>query len=536
MLILRALLATSFTFALIFLTPNGSSADPVHRLTREEYEATLTFWENKYGEILQVERIGESREGMGIFLLKITDPGAPAEKKQHSLITALHGGPERSGTTACMHVIEWLLSDEAQAKETRRNQEIQVIPIINPYAYFETDRFGNSLKIDPYTGGGATNWDMETLSFKVLDRAPEMAALLKVVDEFQPEAHIDLHGTGLQEYPDDKLGPRQRYQGQIMTEITGSAYSNYVLRPWDWRVTEAMIQAGIEAGYPTDRFEADAQQLLWGPGVQAVSSQHWRGRPQFYTAQYGATKYHTMISALEVGWEESGLARTKAWLNYGNEVPEGESVSGYPVDRVKAFVGHFVTASGTTAAERRKSRVQLWQCQSAFSQAFLYPQTDGRILYAVATNSEAREKLDSDSEKFLTNLEATPSVNAKAIREFIEAGPEIKLAVEAGKESTVFKTTERNATEHGIGFRLRIPYRDAKISQILLNGNPLPDQLMNGYQTFAGNGYTQVQVSLDGPTAAKSGGLYVIGLSYDPPVKRKIGWTPPAEVLESLQK
>ncbi|MDF1740917.1 MAG: M14 family zinc carboxypeptidase [Verrucomicrobiales bacterium] len=522
--------------AVFSLLLTSVKAGPVHRLTADEYEATLSYWKEKYDPILDIERIGESREGMGIFLLKITDPDSPAGEKQHSLITALHGGPERSGTTATMHVIEWLLSDAEDAKLTRKRQEVWIIPIINPYAYFETDRFGNSLKIDPYTGGGVSNWDLKTMTFKPIDRAPEMAAFLKVVDEFQPEAHLDLHGTGLQEYGDDQLGKRERYQGQIMTEITGSAYSNYVLRPWDWRVTEAMIRAGNEAGFPSDRFEADAQQLLYGPGLEAIVGQHWRGRPQFYSAQYGATKYHTLIAALEVAWEESGLVRTKGWLNIGNAVPAGENVVGYPVDRMKAFVGHFVTTSGTNAAERRKSRVELWQCQSSFSQAFLYPQTDGRSLYAVATNAAAREKLDSSHETFLTNIEGHPSVDASAIREFIESGPEIKIAVEAGKESEVFGTADRNATEHGIGFRLRIPYQNATVERIALNGHPLESAEMNGYRAFQGNGFTQVQVSLDGETAAKSDGLFVITLSYTPPVKRKIGWTPPAAVLEKLKQ
>ncbi len=520
----------------LLLMFSSGNAEPVHRLTADEYEATLSYWEEKYDSILDVERIGESREGMGIFLLKITDPDSPADEKQHSLITALHGGPERSGTTATMHVIEWLLSDAEDAKLTRKNQELWIIPIINPYAYFETDRFGNSLKIDPYTGGGVSSWDLKTMTFKPIDRAPEMAAFLKVVDEFQPDAHIDLHGTGLQEYGEDQLGKRERYQGQIMTEITGSAYSNYVLRPWDWRVTEAMISAGNEAGFPSDRFEADAQQLLYGPGLEAIVGQHWRGRPQFYSAQYGSIKYHTLIAALEVAWEESGLARTKGWLNIGNTVPEGENVVGYPVDRMKAFVGHFVTTSGTNAAERRKSRVQLWQCQSSFSQAFIYPQTDGRSLYAVATNAAAREKLDSSNETFLTNIADHPDVDAGAIRKFIEAGPEIKMAVEAGKESEVFSTEDRNAVEHGIGFRLRIPYQNARIDSIALNGHPLKDADMNGYRAFPGNGFTQVQVSLDAEMAAKSKGLYIVTLAYTPPVKRKIGWTPPAAVLEKLKK
>jgi hypothetical protein len=518
----------------LFLTSAVWSAEPVHRLTLEEYEATLAYWEKSHPDIFATEKIGESREGMGIHLLKITDPKSAPEEKQHSLITALHGGPERSGTTGCLRVIEWLLSDDPQAELTRKRQEVWLIPIINPYAYFTTDRFGNSLKIDPYTGGGLPNWDLENLKFRALDRAPEMRAFLETVDRFQPEAHLDLHGTGLQEYPDDKLGERQRYQGQIMTEITGSAYSNYALRPWDWRITEAMIAAGADAGFPSDRFEADAQRLLMGNSTAPLASRHWRGRAQFYSAQYAYAKYHTLIAALEVAWEESALARTKAWLQFGNGVPDGECESGYPVDRVKAFVGHFVTASGKTSSMRRKSRIRLWQRQGDFSQGFLYPQTDGRILYAVTTGSSLQNLLDSDNETFLANLESHGMKDVETIRELIESGPEIKMAVEKGRAPKEPASTD--ATEFGIGFRLRIPDREATIDEIRLNGRKLSQGRMNGYHSFLGHGYTQVQINLDGKTASAENGAFVISLRYTPKQKRSVGWTPPREVLKQLKK
>ena len=42
--------------------------------------------------------------------------------------------------------------------------------------------------------------------------------MLSVIDEYQPEVHADVHGTGLQEYPEELLGDRTRYQGQMMFE------------------------------------------------------------------------------------------------------------------------------------------------------------------------------------------------------------------------------------------------------------------------------------------------------------------------------
>ena len=92
----------------------------------------------------------------------------------------------------------------------------------------------------------------------------------------------------------DKLGDRLSYRGQTMFESTGSAYSNFVLRSWDPRISDAMIQAGVDAGYGSDRAEADAQRAFWGPALDPLSGRLWRGRPRFYVAQYGYARYHTL--------------------------------------------------------------------------------------------------------------------------------------------------------------------------------------------------------------------------------------------------
>jgi hypothetical protein len=508
---------------------------PMHRLKWSEYQATLDHWQEKFPEHLLVERVGESVEKMGIFLLKITDqvgdPKAHSDK-QHALITALHGGPERSGTTTTMALAEWLLGDSDEAKEIRAKQVVLLMPVPNPYAYFVTDRFGNSLKIDPYTAGSTPGWDFETQTFRNLDRAPEVAAFLKVVDDYQPEVHLDLHGTGLQEYPDAKLGKRERYRGQTMCEITGSAYSNSSLRPWDWRITEAMIVAGNEAGFPSDRFEADAQQLIAGPGMEAAAGQFWRGRPQFYAAQYGYLRYHTMIGALEIGWEASGLARTRGLLAIGNGVWDGEFLPGYPVERVKGFIGHYVTATGSNASERRRSRVELWQKQAHMSQGVLYPQTEGRDTYFVGLTEAGVELLDGEVEDVLDRLDADERFHGPAIRAFVEAGPEIKLAMEKGGGRGALRD---GRVEHGLGVRLRLPYRDAEIVDMRVNGHLLqPDSLVDGYSVREGNGYQQVQISIP-PEKSKGMDALVVTCAYRSDESREYGWTPPTAVLEKLK-
>ena len=181
--------------------------EKLHRLTLKEYTETLKYWEETFPDRVQVDRIGVTLEGIPLPMLKITDQKSDDKLKQVCLVTALHGGPERSGSTAVLHFIEWALSDDPEAVKTRENQLLLIIPIINPYAYFETDRFGNSQKIDPYTGGGTANWDLKTFEFKHPEKAPEVMAVLSVIDQFRPDVHVDVHGTGLQEYAPDQLDP-----------------------------------------------------------------------------------------------------------------------------------------------------------------------------------------------------------------------------------------------------------------------------------------------------------------------------------------
>ncbi|MDE2928629.1 MAG: M14 family zinc carboxypeptidase [Acidobacteriota bacterium] len=501
----------------------------MHRITLQEYEATLEYWSERHGKILQVERVAESAEKMPIFLLKITDSTVPDEDKQVCLVTALHGGPERSGTTTILHLAEWLLGGSDEAAETRRKQVLLLMPIVNPYAFFVTDRFGTSQGMNPY-GGGDENWDLENLSFKQPDKVPEIRAVLSVMDRYRPEVHADIHGTGLQEYPVDKLGDRRSYRGQTMFESTGSAYSNFLLRPWDPRITDAMIQAGVEAGYGSDRAEADAQRGFWAPALDALSGRLWRGRTRFYTAQIGYARYHTLQTVLEVGWEEAGVARLKGLLLIGNGFWQDQPISGYPVNRVKSFTGHYVTAWGRTAAERRRSRVELWEKQERFLQGILYPQTAGRDSYLVAVDRDASRVLDSDPEVFLSNLRGRPGIDAQSVETFVRAGPEVLVVLDRGNQSDAPGSSR---ILHGIGFRFRIPYRRPQLVDVRLNGHALTESPDDGYQSWFGNGFTQVQVNVP-PEKARDLRIFVLTVAYRPDVTRSYGWTPPREVLDRL--
>lgn len=508
---------------------------PMHRLTSEEYAGSLQHWRKTHPDLVTLETRGLSGQNLPVYLLKITDPAVPDTDKQVCLVTTLHCGPERSGTTGALAFTEWLLSDDALAVETRKRQIVLIMPIVNPLAFFHTDRFRNEHGVDPYTGTGPVGklWDVKNLTLLTPERAPELVAVLSVIDEYRPEVHADLHGTGLQEYAPGQLGARRMYQGQIMTEITGGAYSNYALRPWDWRVTEAMIEAGKAAGFPSDRFEADAQRTFWGPELAPLGKKLWHGAPLFYSAHYGYAKYHTMPITQEVAWEASVVARMQGLMKIGNGPWLDERAPGYPVNRIKHFVGHYVTAYGTTAAERRESRVELWNRQADFALGFLYPQTDGRDSFVVATTAAAKKIVAAeDRESLVKNLREAMGDNAAPIEEFLDKGPEIKLAMEQVPAQLLAATdTSTDPIRHGFGLRVRLPYRAPRGLDVQLNGIRLAESATDGYESWFADGYTQVQVHIP-PAKAALTELYFLTIAYEPDEKRTTGWMPPAEVRE----
>jgi hypothetical protein len=239
-----------------------------------------------------------------------------------------------------------------------------------------------------------------------------------------------------------------------------------------------------------------------------------------------------MILAMEVGWEESGVARLRGLLRLGNRAWEGEPVAGYPVDRVQGFLGSFLVAYGATAAERRRSRAELWLRQGSFTYAILYPQTDCRDSFIVALTRDAAKALDSDKTGFLANLKDRPGFRSEAIRAFVEAGPEARLYVERGPAADAAASAR---IEHGMALRLRIPYRRPELVDLRLNGHRIPQHTRDGYRTWYADGYTQVQINIP-PDKAKALDLLVVTCAYAPNVKRSTGWTPPQEVIERVKR
>jgi hypothetical protein len=76
--------------------------------------------------------------------------------------------------------------------------------------------------------------------------------------------------------------------------------------------------------------------------------------------------------------------------------------------------------------------------------------------------------------------------------------------------------------EHGIALRLRIPFAKSTVTDLKLNGHPVPASEVDGHMSWASRGYRFVQVNIP-PERLRQDDVFVITCRYDPGEERAAG-------------
>ena len=467
-------------------------------------EALLSEWAAQHADVMALDVAGRSVQGRPVYAVRLTDPDASDADKEHALITALHSGVERNGATTVFAIMEWLLSGDEAARDILRRQVVLCMPVPNPAGYVAGDH-----------GRVYSDWTLDGPRDPAA--VPEAAAVQRIMDEHQPEVHADVHGLSMD------------FERYIMLENSGSSYSNLALRSYHRDVIRQMDAAALAEGYPSDRQESDAERIFWGPELEAMSHKLWVGRPPTYAATYCYDRYHTLLSASEVCWERSGLLRHRRLLEIGNETWPGEHYPGYPTRVIASNNYHMVTAYGQTASDRRRSRVELWSKLRQITHGMCDPMVEGKIVYVCATSPSARERWLSHEplDAFSAGLAAHSGADHEPIERFVAGWPSGQNRPQAYLALQHATATDREAAaiEHGLALRLRIPYAAARITDLRLNGHPVPPSETDGYLTWTGRGYRYVQLNIP-PSRSAAEDLFVVTCAYDPGEKRThwTGW------------
>ncbi len=499
----------------------------ITKVTQEDYQNALKGWA-KDNDFVTLEELGRTFEDDPIYVVKVTSPEVPAERKQRVAIVTLHVGSEHSGFHAAMNALEYLVSPAA--KRYRDAYEIAVVPTINPYGLFRVEGFcpWNSRRVIPYAPP-ESDWDAPTLTFKKLADSPELTAFFKLMDDFQPEIVMDWHGVG------------RSIPGEIMDEYVGPAGSNHTLNPWCDRLVEAMLQGAAREGYHASRIEDTMQRLKSVTTARDAFPRRFReSRELLYPDMYPYIKYHTMPVIFEIAHEGMALGALKGLLDFGM-TPPAEYENSFPVNNLRTDFGGFsVTSGGTTAAERRASRAELWSQVEAIDSYRTAPRFKGRDLYVVTLGKRGRDAFfgnrnpDSSHNLYLTRLFADKQNDANydwdAINQFALLGPESHLAPLGGMPRPA-ETAEEVTLKHGIGFAYGLPVAakyDVKLLDLRVNGKSLLDDTSKWRLIRCDVGY-RLSITLP-PEACEGVSYFVVSCAYktnEPPYPW--GWQPQGE-------
>ena len=273
---------------------------------------------NKY---VKVETAGKSFEGRELPVLFITDPKVSDEDKQVVFITAGTHGSEEAGRACGMALIEHLAS--GKDPETLKKQLFVIFPCVNPDGSIR-DTYHNAQDKNIY----------KDYRYGEEPEAAEAKVVWKYAKKYIPELCIDLHGLAGGSMK-ECIYLHADFPSNINTLVSSTiAYS---------------AQLGAEkAGYP----QGEAF-------VHGIYPQGIKGLPQACISNFNSIgftlemteNYYTIKEN-----RESGMARLKEILKWGNKKSFNQPYSGYPVNIISgssmwAFVSH-----GATAGKRRENR------------------------------------------------------------------------------------------------------------------------------------------------------------------------------------
>lgn len=525
----------------------------------EQIEQGLLSWQKQFPRRITVERRAVTAEGRPILVALLTDAVTSDEDKQVVLLTASHAGSEICAATSLLHTIKWLISDEPLATKVRQHVITLIMPVGVPDAYarvhddeevgitaFGIHRGFNVTGSEPYR-----DWDWEGLK-KTKQKGksaqnPEGESLLSVMQEYMPDVYLDLHGV-------DR-------EGLATQESIGFSWGS--ARSYVRGFTEEMETAANREGFCVMRPDEDAGRLSTDVVVNSAEHHFITSVRDITAPVFAYNQYHSLAFTCEVNFEESALAWIKRLLELGTERWRREFFKGYPTNLVASYGLMSIAAWGDTAKKRRRSRVDLWRKTSRLCYGTALPLPErGHTVGCCATTVRAAYKFlpDGSIGSMLKALKGKKQFNIDYLERFFENSDTLRrvpcptemhpcngyIATKYrdmaekhkvwglsanGKQfkppESPFKGPDDPSIgedlppENGMAIRLFIPYLDAAITEVRLDGHRLAKSVTDGYDVIRDGG-TVVQVNIP---PEKLGEFHIVTCNYETSAVRYSGFT-----------
>ncbi len=509
---LKALLAGLEPFP---VKDNPFAKDP----SSAEMQKGLQGWARVHPDIMDVEVRGKSVLGKPVLLVKITDEKTSDENKSIVLFTSTHCGGEEIGATSLLHLTKWLLGKGAVAKRIRERIIVLIMPCVNPDGWDARRRSGR-----PYhSRRGKTNtaWNVYGINIydtqywfgaKAAEENPEGLAILRVAEEYPPDASMDIHST---------------QRGLTMPDSTGFSWGDFNAHSFQPLIVEEMNRAMEKAGCLAERPAMDSGRIKIGSRIRGREHNYYRINDKQTIMSHLYLRYHTLAYNCEAAFDFAVVARARRLLEIGTETWRNEFYPGYPNRQLGRWGSTSIAAWGDTAKKRRKSRVELWRKMnqihfSSVTNVRSPGLADHKILSICATTTAASEKWIGYGTKadIMANLAKHNRIKFDYIEDFvrglpvsIRTPPHYSLGYKSGEVTDA-------PIQNGMAMRVFIPYAGAEIYDTRIDGHPVERSEVDGYMVQRGPG-TIVQFNIP---PEKVEGLHLVSLKYKVPRLHRQGF------------
>jgi len=265
-------------------------------------------------DMARIETLGTSAEGREVKAVYVTDRSIGAAEKDVAFVICGRHGQELGTRVVGLALLDWLSS--AEAEDTRRRQLVAVVPVANPDGCVRGEFWAPNDKLS------------ET----------EASTIGRLAERHQPDAVMDVHSWG------------GVLDGEAVVTGNTSASGEDVFIHGS--IAATMTERAAAKGYPL---------LIHRTGLSNAYNNFYCGMcyENFHSVVFGVEVNHSFLDPKECA--ESGMAVIEAFLDAGNTRSPWEPHAGYPN---RLLLGDFFTsvrAAGSTAAERRKSRSEIWR-------------------------------------------------------------------------------------------------------------------------------------------------------------------------------
>ena len=182
-----------------------------------------------------------------------------------------------------------------------------------------------------------------------------------------------------------------------------------------------------------------------------------------------------------------------------------------------------ISAWGETAKQRRLSRSELWQKLSQMQFGCAHPEPRGSITAACATTPAGVEKYlkSTDVGAVVQSVQGDPRFDGKALADVADRIPATRFGISKYFAQYDGKRPAEKI-EHGLTLRLLVPYNDARVTEIRLDGHLLDESATDGFQLRRNPG-TTVEIAIP-PDKVQD--FHIASCFYDSPTKRRAGFRP----------